>query len=150
RTGPGPGRRAGPPQRRRRAPGSRRAGPGGVGVCPRRPAPPARRPLAGAAAMAGVSPLRATINTSPGTVSPRLPAAPTSRDWCGPWLRRLSETGGRLEIGHPVGALPGEVGQFPAEVAVRRGLLVDRPQQLQVPDDRGRAQVEHLGDRLLD
>ena len=55
----------------------------------------------------------------------------------------------------PVGALPGEavldaVGVGAAEVAVGRGRLVDRAQQVEVVDDRGRAQVEDLGDRALD
>ena len=39
-----------------------------------------------------------------------------------------------------VGALPGEVGRVgAAEVAVRRGLPVDRPPQVEIADDRARA-----------
>src|SRR6202011_5077847 len=50
----------------------------------------------------------------------------------------------RLERLDPVGLLPGEIGQLAAEVAVGGGLAVDRPLEVQVPDDRGRAQVEDL------
>src|SRR4051812_33195240 len=46
--------------------------------------------------------------------------------------------------------LPGEVELGPAEVAVRRRLRVDRPQQVEVADDRGGTQVEDLHDRVLD
>ncbi len=44
-----------------------------------------------------------------------------------------------------VGALPGEVGVLAAEVAVGRGLLVDRPVQVELLAERARAQVEVLG-----
>src|SRR6476661_2977453 len=58
---------------------------------------------------------------------------------------------GRREAGvGAVGALPGELGQLATEVTVRRGLGVDRPQQLEITDDRGRTQVEALEDGLLD
>src|SRR5690606_38182597 len=49
-----------------------------------------------------------------------------------------------------VDALPGEVRLLTAEVAVGGGLGVDRTQQVEVPDDRGRTQVEDLQNRLLD
>src|SRR6266704_2616333 len=49
-----------------------------------------------------------------------------------------------------VGALPGEVGQLATEVAVGGGLRVDRPLEVEVADDGGRAQVERLADRLGD
>ena len=41
-----------------------------------------------------------------------------------------------------VGALPGRVDIFAAEVAVGGGGLVDRPAQPQIADDRARPQVE--------
>src|ERR1044072_4965739 len=46
-----------------------------------------------------------------------------------------------------IGPLPGEVGEFADEVAVGRGLRVDRAQEVQVPHDGGWAQVEDVGDR---
>src|SRR4029453_119356 len=51
-----------------------------------------------------------------------------------------------------LGAPPREVGVGAAEVAVRRGLGVDRPPQVEVADDRARPQVEVLPvvDELLD
>src|SRR5262249_40228088 len=61
-----------------------------------------------------------------------------------------SGDGGRLQVGHPVGALPGEVGQLPTEVPVGRRLLVDRTEQVQIPDDGRRAQVEDLPDGPFD
>ena len=54
--------------------------------------------------------------------------------------------GGLAEAVGVVGALPGEVGVRAAEVPVRRGLLVDRPAQVEPLDDRRRAQVEVLLD----
>ena len=59
-------------------------------------------------------------------------------------LRLLVETRVAAQDRGLVGALPGEVGVFAAEVAVGRGLLVDGPQQLQVADDGRRTQVEVL------
>ena len=55
-----------------------------------------------------------------------------------------SGLGGRHQVVDPVGALPGEVGELAAEVAVGGGLGVDRLEQVEVADDRGRAQVEDL------
>ena len=49
-----------------------------------------------------------------------------------------------------VDPLPGEVVVVAAEVAVRGGLRVDRPAQVEVAQDRARAQVEVLLDQLLD
>ena len=49
--------------------------------------------------------------------------------------------GGGQGVG-PVGVLPGQPGQVAPEVAVRRGLGVDRPLQVEVGDDRRRPQVE--------
>src|ERR1700694_4127981 len=43
-----------------------------------------------------------------------------------------------------VGGFPGELGLFAPEVAVRGGLLVDRPQQVEHLDDALRTQVEML------
>src|SRR3954454_12532504 len=64
------------------------------------------------------------------------------------WSR--SGAGGGLEGVDAVGALPGEVGQLAAEVTVGGGLRVDRPEQVEVPDDGGRAEVEHVRDGVLD
>src|SRR4051812_39808859 len=51
-----------------------------------------------------------------------------------------------------VGALPGEVPVLggAAEVAVGGGALEDRPAQVEVAQDGGGAQVEHLAHGLLD
>ena len=49
-----------------------------------------------------------------------------------------------------VGALPRQVEVRPAEVAVRRGLAVDRPAQVERRDDRRRTQVEMALDERLD
>src|SRR5688500_837263 len=63
---------------------------------------------------------------------------------------RLTEAGlGAQEIGL-VGLLPREVVVVAAEVAVRRGLLVDRPVQVEVLAERARPQVEVLVDELGD
>ena len=58
--------------------------------------------------------------------------------------------GGLAERVGLVDALPREVVVVAAEVAVRGGLRVDRPAQVEVAQDRGRAQVEVLADELLD
>ena len=55
---------------------------------------------------------------------------------------------GLLERLGLLGPLPGEVAVGTAEVSVRRGLLVDRPTQVEALDDRGRAEVELLPDQL--
>src|SRR5581483_9937452 len=49
-----------------------------------------------------------------------------------------------------VGPLPGEVRLVAAEVTVCRGLRVDRAEQVELGDDRARAQVEDLADAVLD
>src|SRR5438270_33843 len=47
------------------------------------------------------------------------------------------------QLVRPVRALPGEL---PAEVPVRGGVAVDRAEQVEVADDRGRPQVEDVPD----
>src|SRR3954464_14379185 len=64
-------------------------------------------------------------------------------------LRRAKPGGVAERVGF-VGALPGEVAVVAAEVAVRRGLRVDRAAQVEVAQDRGRAEVEMLAHELLD
>ena len=59
----------------------------------------------------------------------------------------VAEAGGGAERVGLVGALPREVVVVAAEVAVRGGLRVDRPAQVEVAQDRGRAQVEVLARR---
>src|SRR5271169_3259060 len=49
-----------------------------------------------------------------------------------------------------VGPLPGEVRLLAAEVPVRRGLRVNRPEQVQVANDRRRTEVKDLQDSILD
>ena len=61
--------------------------------------------------------------------------------------RVLDEPGGLAQRVGAVGALPGEVVVVAAEVAVGRGLLVDRPVQAQLLAERARAQVEVLVDQ---
>ena len=57
--------------------------------------------------------------------------------------------GGAQRVG-AIGALPREVGVAAAEVAVGGGRGVDRPAQVEIAHDRGRAEVEVLADELLD
>src|SRR5262245_28983114 len=64
--------------------------------------------------------------------------------------RRGREAGGGAEVVGLVDALPREVVVVAAEVAVRGGLRVDRPAEVEVAQDRGRPQVEVLVDELLD
>src|SRR2546423_7320246 len=64
-------------------------------------------------------------------------------------IGRLHPECGREGI-QAAGALPGEVLLVATEVAVRGGASVDRPAQLEVADDRRRAEVEHLAHRFLD
>ena len=63
---------------------------------------------------------------------------------------RLSQAGIGADGSSPVGSLPGEVGVVAAEVAVRRGLGVDRTVQLQVVAEGSRAQIKVLADQLHD
>src|SRR5579862_7683639 len=65
-------------------------------------------------------------------------------------FRGVSQASGVTELVGAVGALPGEVGLAAAEVPVRRGLRVDRAEQVQRGNDRTRPQVEDLHDRVLD
>src|SRR5215469_8105430 len=57
---------------------------------------------------------------------------------------------GAAQLLRAVGALPGEVGLGPAEVAVGGGLAVNGAQQVEAVDDRLRPEVEDPGDRVLD
>src|SRR5687767_5448872 len=57
---------------------------------------------------------------------------------------------GGLQIVHAGSRLPGELLLVAAEVAVRRGLAVDRPAQVEVAHDRCRAQVEDVTHGSLD
>src|SRR6185369_11715800 len=65
--------------------------------------------------------------------------------------RRLREQPGRSaqRVGL-VGPLPREVAVVSAEMAIRCGLRVDRPPEVEIADDRARAQVEMLVDERLD
>src|SRR6266508_3849189 len=58
--------------------------------------------------------------------------------------RTTLETEGALEVVNPARLLPAELLLAAPEVPVGGGALVDRPAQVEVTDDRGRAQVEHL------
>src|SRR5436305_172670 len=60
------------------------------------------------------------------------------------------ETGRLTQLGRLVRALPGEIVVFPAEVTVGRGLLVDRPVQVQVTADRAGPQIEMQSDEIED
>src|SRR5439155_2455792 len=65
---------------------------------------------------------------------------------------RMPATEGSVEGGAEgvgaVGLFPGEA--LAPEVAVRGGLLVDRPAQVEVLDDRGRPEVEHLAHHVFE
>src|SRR5581483_3663950 len=79
---------------------------------------------------------------------PMKPAPPVMRidsDSC-----RLRKPRSRAQRVGLVGALPREVAVFAAEVAVRRGVRVDRPPQVEVAEDRRRPQVEVLAHERLD
>src|SRR5438270_13699463 len=65
-------------------------------------------------------------------------------------LRLAGQAGGLAQLRGLVGLLPREVVVLAAEVAVRGGLLVDRPVQLELLAERARAQVELLADELGD
>ena len=125
RGAPGPGRRT--PVRRAAA---RRAGP--------------RRSPAGRAASAAAA-RRASAARRPSLTSTAIPPpapTPVARS-----SRRPPSAHRGLQVRDAVGALPGELGQLATEVPVRGGPAVDRAQQVEVADDRGRAQVEDLADR---
>ena len=51
---------------------------------------------------------------------------------------------------HPIGPLPRKALPLAAEVAEGSGGRVDRPPQIEVADDAGRGQVEHLPHGLLE
>src|SRR4029453_6699415 len=80
------------------------------------------------------------------------PASLTSRSGPGriPRLRWLQGAGRLGQLLRPGGVLPGELGLGAAEVAVGGGPLVDRPAEVEVADDRRRAQVEELGQQLAE
>src|SRR5690606_15224075 len=61
-----------------------------------------------------------------------------------------SESRGATQFVSAGGALPGEVRKLSAEMTVRRRLPVDRAKQVELLDDRLRAQIEHLTDRAGD
>src|SRR3954452_3816283 len=79
---------------------------------------------------------------------PMKPAPPVIRT-CSD-SRGLCETCGLTECIGLVGALPREVAVLAAEVAVRGSLRIDRPPQVEIVEDGGRAQVEVLAHELLD
>src|SRR5206468_7845878 len=64
--------------------------------------------------------------------------------------RRSADAQRLLEVGQAIEPLPGELLVRPAEVAVGGGAAVDRLAQVEVANDGGRPQVEHLANRLLD
>src|SRR5207237_7935379 len=68
----------------------------------------------------------------------------------GSWQNRprRSHPGGLLERLGLVGLLPGEARALAAEVAVPRGLAVDRPAQVQRLDDALGRQLEVLADEI--
>src|ERR1035438_9480904 len=61
-----------------------------------------------------------------------------------------SEPGRRPEDLRPVGPFPGKIRLFAAEVAIGSGLRIDGAEQVQIPDNRRRPQVEDLEHRVLD
>src|SRR5947209_16076257 len=65
-------------------------------------------------------------------------------------LNRAAEAGRLAQRLRLIGALPREIVIVAAEVAVGRGLLVDRAVELQVLPEGARAQIEVLGDELED
>src|SRR5438876_2511449 len=71
--------------------------------------------------------------------------------WC-PRLDsgRAFEPRGLPQRVRAIGVLPGELGLGAAEMPVRSGLFVDRPQQIELADDRRRLERERGADRLLD
>src|SRR3954469_25323909 len=81
---------------------------------------------------------------------PMKPAPPVMRTVSGVDARRLGEAGRGTQRIRLVGALPREVAFVAAEVAVGGGLRVDRPAQVEVAEDRGRAEVEVLAHELVD
>src|SRR5690606_21420804 len=123
--------------RARAAPGSRRAGPGAAAARPpprvrraaRHPRPRRRRPCA---------PRRCPRAAWAGA-----PVSPPLTSHHGPPTSGRPSTGGggsadgAAQLLDPVGALPGEGGQLPAEVAVGAGVPVDRTQEVERVDDRG-------------
>src|SRR5690606_1580872 len=93
----------------------------------------ARRPEEIAVALTGPDRPRAPLAVLAGAV------VVARRDRPRP-VRPPSGACGGQEVGGAVRALPREVGQLTPEVAVGRRLPVDRPQQVEVADDRGGAQ----------
>src|SRR5829696_4968064 len=73
--------------------------------------------------------------------------APTLGAW-NEWLRSAAYYGSqRIRL---VDVLPAGPRQLPAKVSVRRRLCIDRPFEIQISDDRCRAQIVDLKHRLLD
>src|SRR6516162_9756074 len=105
-------------------------------------------PAAPRASAVVAKPLPRSVLPAPALCPPGLPRRGKARP--APGHRAQSGPGHGPERLHPVGPLPGEVRLLPAEVAEGGGLCVDRPEQLEVPHDRGRAQVEDLQDGILD
>src|SRR5690349_2856925 len=75
-----------------------------------------------------------------------------ARRWLldGRGLRLARQAGGLAQLGGLVGLLPREVVVLAPEVAVRGGLLVDRPVQLELLAEGAGAQVEVFADELGD
>src|SRR5207248_10746549 len=76
--------------------------------------------------------------------------APTSGAASDRLLLAGGESRGLTELVGLVDPLPGEVVVVAAEVAVGGGLRVDRPAEVEVAEDRGRAPVEVPGNERLD
>ena len=86
------------------------------------------------------------MGTSVRTRTNRRPAMATMTPLSG--AIRGSETQGGAQVVDPRRRLPRELLLGATEVAVGRGLPVDRAPQVEITDDGGRAQVEDLADGL--
>src|SRR5205809_946312 len=89
-------------------------------------------------------------STSSARCEPMKPAPPVMRTVSGVGLDGPLEPRRSTKRRGPVGPLPREVPVVAAEVAVRRGLGVDRPPQVEVAQDRRWAQVEVRAHQILD
>src|SRR5689334_16352252 len=89
-------------------------------------------------------------SSSSARCEPMNPAPPVMRTVSGVDTCRLDEPGSRAKRVGLVRALPRELTVVTAEVAVRGSLRVDRSPQVEVAEDRRRAEVEVLVDELLD
>src|SRR6202521_4808807 len=105
---------------------------------------PARRGLAtseGTVVFIWVTPLRRTPS----------PRGRARSDGMGERRHALElEAGGLTQHRCAAGVLPGEVRLVTAEMSISCGLAVDRPAQIEVTDDGGRAHREVLSDQRLD